>query len=189
MDGQISTSSFIPKTKLTAPVYRRRGLGLGIFLSLAVFLLSFALYGGVYFYKKSLQKQLDQTNTSLKRAEAAFELTLIDELERFNAKINAAKILLEQHQAASKIFNLIGSLTLKTTKFSNFNYSFTANEPIVTMSGETKSYTDVAIQARIFEDSDSIERASFSGLALKEGGKVSFNVEIIINPQFIVYKP
>jgi len=188
-DSQITTTSFIPKGRLTALAYRRKSVGIGFFIALLLLLLSAGVFGGLYLYKKSLQTEIDSAAASLELAKKAFDENLITELSRLNSSVNVAKILFNEHQATSKIFKLIGDLALKDVSFSNFNYNFSGKSAVVSMSGEAKSYASVAIQAKIFEESDFIDKVIFSGLSLKGAGKVNFNVEISFNPSYAIYKP
>lgn len=186
---QPTTTSFIPKTRLTGPVYRRKGIGFGVFIAVLVLLVSLGLFAGVYFYKKSLTKEIEEASASLERAKKAFEPGLISELTQLDSDLKAAEIILLSHSASSKIFDLIGDLTLPEVAFSSFSFNLAEKKPIITMAGEAKSYTTVALQARIFEESEFIDKASFSGLSLKEAGKVGFSAELIINPSYLIYKP
>lgn len=186
-----STPSFIPKTRLTAPTYRKKGFELGILAAAFILFVSIAMFGGVYFYRDSIKSQIASKKQSLIRAKEAFEPALISELSRLNSAINSAQVLLDKHQAASKIFKLIGDLTLKETVFSNFQYRGASlkDRAVVSMAGETTGYTGVAQQARLLEDSEAIDQVKFSGLSLKEGGRISFSVEIEINPSHLIYQP
>ncbi len=189
LDGPMTTTSFIPKARLTAPTYRRKSMGVGFLISLLLLFLSGGIFGGLYFYKKSLQTEIDSAAASLELAKKAFDENLITELSRLNFSVNSAKILFSQHQATTLIFKLISDLTLKDVSFSNFNYNFSGKSATVTMNGEAKSYTSVALQTRMFEESGFIDKVIFSGLSLKAAGKVNFNVELSFNPSYAIYKP
>lgn len=189
MDSSIASTSFIPKTRLTAPSFRRKGLGIGFFISCVLLLISLGLLGGAYLYKQSLQKSVDDDIASLGRAKNSLEPGLIDELNRLNFSINAAKSIFTQHAAVSQIFKIISEFTLKDVRFLNFNFNMTGKNPSVVMSGEAKGYTSIALQANLFRESDAISQMTFSNFGLKEAGKVSFNVEIILNPPSLIYKP
>lgn len=152
-------------------------------------MVSLVFFGGAYFYKQSLQKNVNEMAASLERAQNAFEPGLINELSRLSGSIIAAKQVLENHRVISKILNLIGALTLKDTTFSNFKYAARDNKITIAMNGETKSYAGVALQAKLFEESGSVESVIFSNLSLKEAGKVNFNVELAIKPEFLIYEP
>jgi D-ribose pyranose/furanose isomerase RbsD len=184
-----TTTSFIPKTKLTTATYPKRGLGLGFFISFFILLLSGGLFGGVYLYKSSLQKEVSDMVASLEKAKKAFEPSLIVELEKFTSSINNAKNLFNQHRDISKIFKLINDLTLKDVNFSDFKYNVDDKTALLIMSGEAKSYTTIALQAKLLENSDFIDRVLFSNFSLKEGGKVSFGVEINFKSSYLFYKP
>ncbi len=188
VDSQPTTTSFIPKTRLTAITYRAKGFGLGFFISTIILLLALASFAGVYFYKQSLQKQIADEKASLERAKQAFEPGLISELAHLNVTIDAAKILMANHQALSDIFSFLSDLTLSDTSFSNFHYGTIAGKPVVDMAGEASSYTGVALQAKLFRENDLIEQVSFSNLSLKEAGKVSFSIELVFKPAKLIYK-
>jgi len=188
-DGSITTTSFIPKARLTAPTYSRKSVGVGFFIALLLLLLSAGIFGGLYFYKKSLQTEIGSAAVSLELAKKAFEENLITSLSQLNSSVNVAKVLFGQHQATTQVFKLIGDSTLKDVSFSNFNYNFSGKSATVSMNGEAKSYASVAIQAKIFEESGFIDKVIFSGLSLKGAGKVNFNVELSFNPAYAIYKP
>ena len=184
-----TTTSFIPKTKFTAATYPKKGLGLGFFISFFILLLSAGLFGGVYLYKSSLQKEVNDMAASLEIAKKSFEPSLIAELEKFTSSITSAKIIFNQHKDISKIFKLINDLTLKDVKFSDFKYNIDNKIALLAMTGEAKSYTTIALQAKIFENSEFVDQVVFSNFSLKEGGKVSFSVEIIFKSSYLFYKP
>jgi hypothetical protein len=190
MAGEITTTSFIPKTRLTAPAtYRRKGFGMGFLISFLLLLISGGLFAGAYLYKQSLQKSVDDDVASLKLALESIEPKLIDEFGQLASSVNTAKILFGQHTASSKIFKLISDYTLKNVRFLNFDFKTVDENPVVIMNGEANSYTDIALQSRLFEENDAVSQVTFSKFVLKEGGKVSFSVEIVLNPSSVTYSP
>ncbi len=190
MDGQISTTSFIPKTRLAGPVQRGKGAGMGILISGFILFASLALFGGIYFYKGALQKEVNDMNSTLETAKKAFEPGLVDELGHLTGSINAAKTIIGQHDASSAILKLIGSLSLKDVVFSNFNYGFDKDgNAVILMSGEANGYAGVALQAKMLEDSEFIDNVVFSNLSLKDAGRVNFNVNLMVRKEFLIYKP
>lgn len=185
----ITTTSFIPKTRLTGPTYRRKSLGLGFLISAIVFLISLGLLGGAYLYRQALQKSVDEDIASLELARKSLEPALIDELSQLTFSVNAAKTLASQHGAASRIFKLISDLTLKDVRFLDFKFTMLEKNPVVAMLGEAGSYTSAALQAKLFGQSDDASKVTFSNFNLKEAGKVSFNVNIVFNPSILTYQP
>lgn len=184
-----TTTSFIPKTRLTGPTYRSKGVGLGFLISVLIFLISLGLLGGAYLYKQALKKEIDEKTASLEIARQSLEPGLIDELSQLTFSVNAAKILVSQHNAVSEIFKIISDSTLKDVRFSDFNLKIIEKNPVVEMRGEANSYTNAAIQAKLFEQSDAVSRVTFSNFNLKEGGRVDFSVEITLSPSSFIYKP
>ncbi len=188
-DSQPSITSFIPKTRLTAPSYRQKGVGLFFILGSIILVISLGLLAAIYFYRQSLQKDIDGLSASLERARAAFEPQLINELSGLNNSIDASTELFSRHQAVSNIFKIIESSTLPNVAFSNFNYKISSGgNSVVSMTGEATSYTQVAIQAKIFRDNDAIDQVSFSNLSLKEAGRVSFNLQLVFKSSSLIYK-
>jgi hypothetical protein len=184
-----TTTSFIPKTRLAGPTYRSKGVGLWFLISFFLFLISLGLSGGAYLYKQSLQKSVDEDIASLELAKKSLEPSLINQLNRFAFSINAAKILFSQHNTSAEIFKIISGFTLKDVRFLNFDFKIAGGNPVVSMNGEANSYTSVALQAKLFEQSDAVSQVIFSKFKLKEGGKVDFSVEITLSPLSFVYKP
>lgn len=191
MDGQLASpaTSFIPKTRINAPSQKAKGIGLGVLVSGLILLISLGLFGGVYFYKQSLQNKVNDATANLSTAKQAFEPSLLNELSGLTSSISAAKQILAQHSAPSKILKLIGDLTLKDATFSNFIYNLSNKNASIVMNGDAKSYTVVALQAKLFDDSDFIDDVTFSNLSLKEGGKINFTVNFNVSSDFLIYKP
>ncbi len=191
MDGQLAnpTTSFIPKSRINAPIQRGRGIGLGLLVSGLILLISLGLLGGVYFYKQSLQNGVNDESANLARAKKAFEPALFNEINNLKNSIDASKQILAQHDASSKILKLVGDLTLKDVAFTTFTYVVSNKAVNIVMIGDAKSYTAIALQAKLFEDSDFIDSVAFSDLSLKEAGKVNFNITFNVSPDFLIYKP
>jgi len=184
-----ATTSFIPKTRIAEPVYRRKSFGIGFLISLFLLLASLGLLGGTFLYKKSLQKSVNEDIASLELVKKSLEPSLIDQLSRLNFSINTAKILIGQHNAASEIFKVISNSTLSNVRFLNFDFKTTGGNPVVDMKGEADNYTNVAIQAKLFGQSESVSQVSVSNFNLKEGGRVEFNIKIVFKPSVLNYKP
>lgn len=187
-----NTTSFIPKTRFSTGSNRTgRGTNfdLGILISGFILLVSLALFGGVYLYKTSAQKGLDETITSLEKTKKAFEPDIIAELSRLSTLINSVKTIFIQHRIPSKILGLLSKLTQKDVFFLNFSYSVDNDKTAsIKMIGEANSYTSVASQVKIFEEDEAVQEVSFSNLSLKEAGKVGFNIELIVKPEFLKNK-
>lgn len=140
-------------------------------------------------YKQSLQKSVDEDIASLEIAAKSLESGLIDDVSRLAFLIDTAKDLFSQHEAVSKIFKIISDLTLKDVRFLNFSFNMSGTNPSVSLTGEAKDYSGVALQARLFGQSDAVSQTIVSNFGLKEAGKVGFGVNIILKSLPLIYKP
>lgn len=181
--------SFIPKKTFATPVYKSRGPGLFLAFSFFALLISGAFYGGLFFYRNMLKKQVTDLSSSLERAKVAFELPLINELFTISEKINSSKTLLSQHRTLLPVFNLLEKLTLKDVRFKSFRFSFSKESgPLVLMDGQTKNYSTLASQGDIFGKDKNIKKVSFSNLNLGSKGMVNFTINLVLEQSFLNYK-
>ncbi len=182
-------TSFIPKKSFKKPVYKAKGAGFLLSSSLILLIVSGLLLGGVFFYKEVLKKQIIVLGISLKRAHAGFEPGLVQELTNVSMKVKAAKVLLKEHKALTPIFDFLRNSTLKNVSFSSFSYKPSKEgEPNISMRGISKGYAALALQIDEFQKSKDLKEISVSKLSLTNKGNVSFNLELVFNPEFISYK-
>jgi len=182
--------SFIPKKPITEkPALRKRTMGLFFGLSFLIFLVSVGASAGVYFYKAYMEKKVESMSVSLERAKAAFEPSLIIELKRLNARISASEQILSKHVAFSEFFEVLEQSTLKTVRFSNFEYLMESDDMIsITAQGEAEGYSSIALQSDEFGDNPYIQNPIFSNLGLTQSGNVTFSLLMNLNPSFLSYK-
>ena len=182
-------TAFIPKKNVSKPFYKSKGPGLFFGVALFLLVISGLFAGGVYAYRKMIEKRVGILSESLKRAQAGFEPALIIELNKVAGKIDSSKILLKNHRALTPIFEFLQKFTLKTVSFSKFDYKFSKDEdPLISMGGTAKSYASLALQEDEFQKSKNVKNVSVSNLSLSNGGSISFNIEITFNPDFIKYR-
>lgn len=180
--------SFIPKRTIGAPIYRDKGLGIFTSFALMIFLVSVALWGGMFLYKKYLKEQISQKKLSLEIARSELEPSLITDLARLSDKIDAAKSLIKDHKTPSSIFIFLQNNTLTEVRFKDFKFLLSGGgEPSIIMSGLTKSYSILALQADVFEKNSSVKKTKFSNFKLDKNGWIGFNAEIIFTPSVLVY--
>lgn len=181
--------SFIPQKTIEPFFYKRRGLGIFAVFFFLIFLVSLLLYGGMFVYKNNLKKEVNNLAASLERAKAAFEISLINELNQLANKINVTKKLLETHITPAPLFDFLEKNTLKDIRFKSFKYSVdNSGNLIVLLEGVAKDYSSLALQGDVFEKEENIKEVSFSGLSLSDQGLVNFNVKLSLAPSFITYQ-
>ncbi len=181
--------SFIPQKTFEPTFYKRRGPGIIIIFSFLLFFISISVYGALFLYKNSLNKEVSVLTESLERARAAFELPLINEVNQISEKIDYSKKLLEQHVSFVPILDLLERNTVKDIRFKGLKYSIVQNEnPTVLLEGSAKNYSTLAFQGDIFEKDKNIKGVLFSGLGLGEKGMINFTVKLILDPPMLIYK-
>jgi len=186
-------SSFIPKEagKITsAPRPISSGAGLPELLILASVILliaSAALAGGVFLYRQFLQGQTVSKAAQLKRAEGAFEPSLIQQLTRLDDRMHAADILLNGHLAPSVFFDSLDQATLGTVSFSGLTLDSTdARHISIKMTGLARSVNSIALQADLFGKNSVIYDPIFSGIDHQPDG-VHFSLTALVNSGAINY--
>lgn len=126
-------TSFIPKKPIMPVggaasgvglnVPRRKHTGASLFMTLSTILFIASLTGvaGAYLWKNILNAAQTTYKQQLDTRVKQFNPDLIDSLKRANVKIDTAKQLLNNHIAMSKIFGIIGSLTIENVRFTSLN--------------------------------------------------------------------
>ena len=189
MDTKFQTS-FIPK-KAVMDTGRPRAASVSVFLIIAIilFIVSFAAAGGVFIYKKILIGQINDMNARLVEAKNSFEPTLIDTANALNSRIEGAKKLLAVHSAVSPVFDFLENDALSTVKFDSFSYqSKDGMAPILSLSGQAKDFTSVALQSDIFGQEKFIKNPVFSDLNPDTSGNVVFKFNASLDPSLVSYQ-
>ena len=184
-------TSFIPKK----PIIEERATSsrpIGIFLVAALFLL-FAIAiasGGMYFYQGALTKNITQMQADLNLAKDRFEPARIAELKVLDKRLRASSTILSKHIAISPIFEALQDVTLKTVRYTNFNYTFGVDpnaKVLVKINGTAVGYRSVALQSDFFTKNKNIIDPVFSNLVLDDKGNVQFNLDFSVDPTLIDY--
>ena len=127
----------------------------------------------------------------LNLAKNRFEPAKIKELQVLDKRINSSNEILAQHIAVTPIFQALQLLTMKTVRYTKFNYSLgDGKDPkiIVKMSGQALGYSSVALQSDLFAKNQNLIDPVFSNLSLDDKGNVIFDLEFLVDPSFVDYK-
>ena len=186
-------TSFIPKKPIVEDVVvHSRPTSLFTVLALFAFFAVLIAFGGVYFYRGVLTKQVNTMNDQLKLAKNSFEPEKIDALQQLDKRLNAASEVLSKHVAISPIFETLQKYTLKSIRYSKFEYTFASDSGTaldVKITGQALGYKSIALQADLFNKHDKeIIDPVFSNLSLDLKGNVIFQLEFSVDPSFINYK-
>lgn len=187
-------SSFIPHDAGVAIAPRQSGAGskglseLALLIAIVLFVSSAALAAAVFLYDQYVQSSAASKLDQLKRAKAAFEPSLIQQLTRLDDRMNAAEQVLVAHIAPSAFFDALQQSTLTTVSFSTLNLDITDSQHMnLKMTGVAQSVNSIALQADLFSKSGVIESPIFSDITREKDG-VHFTVAAVLNPAAISYE-
>jgi len=184
-------ASFIPRKALgREPAAQDRPVSLFLFLSTLVFTISVLGAGGIFLYKYILSKGIESSSLYLDQRKDALEPDTINDLLRTGKRLRIATVLLNDHVVTVPVFNMVENLTLKSVRFSKFDYAVNQDmSASLKLSGEAKSYGSVALQADIFgSEKRFIKNVVFSNLNLDDRGSVTFDAILDIDRDLINYK-
>lgn len=188
MDPQVP-ASFIPKKPLNVETRARAGGGLLFLLSLLIFVASLIAGGATFLYGQYLTTAITAKDESLKRAEAAYDPGVIQDLIRLDARIGEARTRMDKHVAPTALFSLLSTETLESVQFTGFEYSLLSDGSAeIAMSGTGKNFSAVALQSDQFGASRLLRNVVFSDIAIGEAGEVTFKVSATVDPTLLLYR-
>ncbi len=191
MDQNFQTS-FIPKKPMIEDrTEAPRSVGLLLIISIFIFFTVLLASGGLYFYQGILTKNVAQMQNDLALAQNRFEKGKIQQLQTLDKRLRASNDILSKHITVSPIFEALSSMTLKTVRYTKFNYEFSGDKSSkinVKMSGQATKYKDIALQSDLFAGNKNIIDPVFSNLTLDDKGNVLFDLEFSVDPSFVDYK-
>ncbi len=190
MDTRLRTS-FIPKKNLILKGEAGGRISFNLFLSLGtiIFSLMIALAAGEYLYKIVIQKKIANEGVALEKARKSFEPSLIADVKRLDNRITSAKTVLENHIVVLPVFDMLEGLTLKTVRFTKFEYKNPKGvAPAIQLDGEAKSYASVALLSDSFAGDERIKNPVFSNLNLSDTGGVKFSFVASLDTTMVSFK-
>jgi len=152
-------------------------ISLGLY-AIAGLILTIIFYIGLTVYGTAIEKQGDKIITNVEEGEkvlAEFEETK-QEAEIIGKKLEIVDALLKVHIYWTKVFAVLEKITIDDVYYSNVSASA---DGIVALSANTDSYTNVARQYKVFQDSPEIALVEISAAAGNNiGGTISFNISL-----------
>ncbi|MBP7006607.1 MAG: hypothetical protein KBC44_01925 [Candidatus Pacebacteria bacterium] len=183
-------TSFIPKKPLVSQrATTSQPIGLLTIIPLIIFFGMIIAGAGIYFYKNSLAQSLTKMENDLNLARNRFEDDKISQLELLDKRLRASSSVLNNHVTVSPIFQALQEVTMKTVRYTRFDYSITGDTPEikVTMAGQTTNYKSIALQSELFANKKFFIDPVFSNLSLDEKGNVMFDLTFNVDPSFVNY--
>jgi hypothetical protein len=125
----------------------------------------------------------------LVEAKNSFEPEFINTVDRLSKRIEASKKILAAHTAISPVFEFLESDTLAAVRFNDFSYELKdAGVSSISLSGEARNFSAVALQSDIFGKEKFVKSPVFSDLNPNTDGNVAFKFNATLDPTLISYQ-
>lgn len=138
---------------------------------------------GFYFYSG----RLFSINADLRSQIASFEEdldpNLIRELINISNNLASARAIIRNHLLTSNVFEFLEKNTHPKVAYGSISYS--AGSLKMDLTAAAASYLVLARQISVFESSPVVNKVSFGGLSIAEGGIVKFGLGIEFKPELI----
>jgi len=146
--------------------------------------------GALYLYKGMLGKKIDSRQSALALAKNRFEPARISQLQVLDKRLKAASEVLNGHITVSPIFKALEAITMKTVRYTKFNYVLgDRNERVeIKLSGLAVGYRSIALQSDLFAKNKNLIDPVFSNLTLDDKGNVLFDLAFSVDPSFVNYR-
>jgi hypothetical protein len=157
---------------------------------LAVFIFTFAilLSLGVFGYEFYLKANISKMTGNLATARASLEPETIKQISDLDSRIISTRDLLESHIVLSPLFDYLENSTLKGVRFTQFQYQTTEKGLELSMRGQARGYSAVALQSDIFNKGQYFDEPIFADLDLDERGNVTFSFRALVDPSIVSYQ-
>ncbi|HRH26625.1 MAG TPA: hypothetical protein PLZ99_00495 [Parcubacteria group bacterium] len=185
-------TSFIPK-KIAEDDSRNRvsiSAETNIFTLAAtvVFVVISLLYGGLFFYKGVIIKQVEKARQDLISASDAIQPDKIQEIIDNNTRINNSLEILDKHLATSRLMMFLSDSTIKKLKFNEFLYQNKDGVASVIIDSEVQTYNAFAYQQEVLAKSEYVKNPTFTDISLSDDGNVKFKFSGRIEQSLVSYK-
>lgn len=188
MDNTGLHTSFIPKQSAPKRKPKRSPMGFLVVIGFVILLISLGGWGWAYLNRETAIESRDQYKADLESKEDAFNTNFLNELENLDFKLRAANTLLDEHVAVTPFMSLLERETLVDIRYRSMAVNERDGRYYVKLIGEALSYEAIALQSDAFSASDSVINPVFSGLVLRDDGRVDFSLDFIINRELLSFR-
>src|SRR3989339_431028 len=183
-------SSFIPKESVTEEVFKKKKAGILGVLVVSLFIFSIILSAGLYLYKGIIKSDIENLQLQLAEEEKNLDKETISKMSQFSKKLGVVRSIVIKHKVASNFLETLASSTVSSVQFINLSYDESKDgELLVRLNGTASDYASVALQEDVFSKVKYFKSTTFSNLGLGNGGSVSFDLDIAVDPKISVYSP
>lgn len=171
--------SLIPKD------YKEKKISFGAIVSktgvlvVVLVVLSILAYGGLFFYKKSLNNQFQDLQAKIKEIREQRDREFEKKAGSLDIVLRNLNTVLEKHVYWSNTFSKVGELTVSQVSFSDFNGTIEKDGSVnVVLKGKTSGYTYLAKQMKSFSRKELVSDIKVSGITLGTEGGIEFGLNI-----------
>lgn len=174
-------------TSLKLPQFGQVGRGLEearwpVFLSASILVLALLIWGGLFFYYKSLQKQKDSLNKRANEIYTSDNKEMTAKILNLEKDLKKVKKLIDSHVYASQGLKLLEDYTLPNVQLLDFNLDVKAGT--ISAKGLAQTYAVLAKQILLLEKQDSIKSVKVSDVSLNRLGGIGFSMELNLKDNF-----
>lgn len=176
------------RSAFTQPTVRSK-MGLGILTLVAfIFFAAVALvYGGVYFYQRTLTDNLEGLTLELSDLEKKFDPEQIKEIAQVDHALVLARDFLSKHVHSSRVLELIEANTLKRIRYNELKFSTDGKS--LTLKGKADGYVTLNDQINHFGTVSEITGVKFNSVTVDADGFVGFALDLFLDGNILRFKP
>lgn len=190
MENSFQTS-FIPKKPIIVnDKPKKESTSIFSVIAIIILVLSVLISGLLFGYKFYLNNQIVELSKQLLQAKDSFEKDTIEELNTFNERTKSAKDILNNHVAFSKVFEVLGKITIPEVQYTKFESQINDKGIlVVNVNGLASDYRSIAVQADVFSSSkgSAFKNVLFSNLSKNKDNTISFNLEFNVERSVYLY--
>ncbi len=141
------------------------------------------IWAGLYFWQLNLQDKIKTSAGERQQLVGQRDMSSEERLKNLNVLLEVFKRVLTGHREWSKFFSLLEQKTINTVTFNTFK----ADDAMasVVLDGSVLSYSALAQQIKVLEETQGILNVVSSNIALAEDGRISFSLSLNISKELV----
>jgi hypothetical protein len=151
----------------------------------------FVLALSVFFYERILATKQSANDIALAKAEAAIDVTTVENFVRLRNRLDSGATLLANHNAFSGFFTLLGNLMPSTVRFTSLHLTLNEKKEVkIEALGFAKSFNALAAASTAFAADGHIKDAVFSNIVVStRDSSVFFALNAMLDPKVVAFSP
>ena len=157
-------------------------LRIGLIASIFLLIIILLLWGGLIFYKKTLNAQIANTKDQQAKVFSQKDKELATRIIILDRKASLLQGMLKSHIYTSKIFDTLAATTLPQVQWQSLNIS--TKDKNISAKGQAANYSVLAKQILALEEQGFL-RIKISDILLNKTGYVGFTANFGFDPKLI----